>query len=91
MANNLAGNPWYIDTPGATVLKAGRTFVSGIEWSGYNAQADQVTVQDGKRLDTVLNWVGANDLEPRSYPGSCVIYDIIVPVLSGGVLKIFLR
>jgi hypothetical protein len=61
VANQLATNPWVLDTPGLGVLYQTDVKSAHFEWEGYANQADVVEVQD--RFGKVI-WraTGQNDL-----------------------------
>lgn len=47
MANNLTGNPWIIDTPGAGLLVSGDVDVKMLRWVGATTAGHQAIAQNG--------------------------------------------
>jgi len=89
MANSLTTNPWVIDTPGAAILFAGDIYLDHFEWSGYLAGASCV-VQDrfGK---TVWNPAPAQDLEEVRSGKVDKIHGLVVPTLTNGQVRVYIR
>lgn len=97
MANNMAGNPWVLDTA-STSTKLGQTVgsvvhISALQWSGYNSPADQCIIQDGYRGIDILVFTGKPDLSPVEIaPGKTIrIRDPILKVLDSGIVSLYLE
>lgn len=88
MANQLAERPWIIDTPGATVLFAGRMKIDHFLFAGYAADTDNVTVTDANGH---VIWVenGASDLHSIGTRTIGWVNGLIVPTLTSGKLYIY--
>jgi len=79
MANQLAANPWLIDTPSATPLFLGTMHNTQIEYIDYTADTDIVEIQDRDgRVVAVLN--GAVDLRTVRTGRIGWIYGLKVPI-----------
>lgn len=94
MANNLANNPWTLDTAStSTILHSGPTFIVGLQWSGYNSAGDQCIVQGGLTAADVLVWTGRADLGPIDLPAGdgFKIRDFILKKLDSGILTVYLK
>lgn len=91
MANNLAGNPWVLDTAAVTNIWNQTLFPTAIEWSGYTDAAHTCIIKDARGVE-VVNWKGTTDLSPRSIePGIMRMRGFIVDTLGSGKIKVWHR
>jgi hypothetical protein len=90
MANQLATNPWVLDTPAATVLYQSDVKNAHFEWSDYTSQADQVQVKD--RFGKVI-WsaTGQDDLSLVESFTCEWVHGIALTTLSAGVLRVYFK
>ena len=79
MANQLAANPWLIDTPSATPMYLGTMHAVQIEYIDYTADTDTVEIQDRDgRVIALLN--GAVDLRTVRTGRMGWVYGLKVPL-----------
>lgn len=97
MANNMAGNPWVLDTASTTAklnqVTDSVVFITALQWSGYTTPADQCILQDGHRGIDVCVLSGRDDLGPVDIsPGGAPLHirDPILKVLGSGILTVWL-
>ena len=90
MANELATNPWVIDTAAPTVLYQTDVKNAHFEWANYSSQADEVQVED--RFGKVI-WsaTGQDDLSLVESFTCEWVHGIAVPVLSSGVVRVYFK
>ena len=89
MANNLASNPWVLDTAAVTVLFPGHIIVNAFEWEGYALDTDTVVVKDGNGKE-VWKANGFSDLTAAySGAGSFSIQGLALTTLASGKLRVF--
>jgi hypothetical protein len=95
MANNLTGNPIYIDTASATALATQRFDVVKIRWVYVGAVAgNQAVVQDKSSNPTWESCAsGANYIDSDAWEkdNPLVMNGLLVPTLAGGALYIHLH
>lgn len=94
MANNVANNPWTLDTAStSTVLHTGPTFIAAMQWSGYNSPGDQCIVQGGLTAADVVIWTGGAELLPIDLQAGSrfMIRDFILKKLDSGILTVWLE
>lgn len=105
MANNIATNTWYIDTPSALPVKsigtgpfnlgATSVFVSALEFEGYASSTDECIVTATDAAGNTFNVFvapGHADLTPVStnFGKGVWFRNLAVPVLSAGHLTVYL-
>jgi hypothetical protein len=90
MANEVAANPWEIDTAGVTVLANFHVKIGTVIWKGYTAGTDDVVITD-KEGNTVFEANGRADLDPISEYLGAWVNGLIVPTLDAGKVLIFLE
>jgi hypothetical protein len=91
MANNLASNPWKIDTPGASVIYAFPVKVMNINWSNYTlttAQTALVQDSNGKDILNVTTAATSATMQPINTGQIGWVRGIQVPTLGSGELTI---
>jgi hypothetical protein len=92
MANKLAQNPMYIDTPSSTPIVTTAYKIRHIEFVGFGADTDQCIVENANGI-TIAELLGASaggDGAVRT--GSVGWVDgIIVPTLTSGVCLIYVE
>jgi len=88
VANQLATNPWVLDTPAVTILYQTDICAAHFEWAGYASQADTVQVQDrfGK---VVWEATGKADLSLVESFTLKWLHGLALTVLSSGRLRVF--
>jgi hypothetical protein len=87
MANNISGNPWYIDTPG--VIWHGLVYIKNIVWNKPAAGNALVILDDAGR--TILNTV-ANTNDPMfDFGNLSIVNGFNVTTLAGGTLSVFIN
>ena len=90
MANKLAQNPMYIDTPSSTPIVTTKYKLKHIEFVGYGADTDSaiVTNQNGNTITELLGSSAGGDGVVRT--GNIGWVDgIVVPTLTAGAVLIF--
>ena len=95
MANNLTGNPMFVDTASATALATQRFDIVKIRWVSVSATAgDQVVVQ---HANTAAAWasaaVGANYIDSDAWEkdNPLILNGLLVPTLTSGSLYFYLH
>lgn len=91
MANDLRARPWVIDTPGATVLWKSWIKAENIEFSGYTAgDVDNAVVTDMNGRE-IVQFDGAVDKSPQFSTKVEWFQGLIVPTLTSGKIKIYIK
>lgn len=81
MANQLASNPWIVDTPSATPLYLGNMPHVQIEYVDYSAATDIVEVQN--RLGrTIAMLTAASDFRTVRTGRMGWVYGVLVPLTT---------
>ena len=95
MANNLTGNPMFVDTPNASALASQRFDVVKIRWVSVAAAAgDQAIIQ---HASTAAAWasaaVGANYIDSDAWEkdNPLILNGLLVPTLTSGALYVYLH
>jgi len=88
MANNITANPWFIDTPGTTLIWYGKVYIKDILWNQPAAGAALIILdQNG---NTIINTL-ANTADPMfSFGTLSWVNGLAVTVLGSGTLSIFI-
>ena len=87
MANNITGNPWFVDTPG--VIWHGNVYLKEIVWNKPTAGSALKIVDDAGR--TILDTV-ANASDPMQDFGTMSwVSGFNVVTLATGVLTVFIN
>lgn len=97
MANDLAGNPWVIDTASANAIDTGNTVharkgIDTIVFSGYTTGAADQAVMTFRGSAKGLTLQGRADKThvEVDFPRPAMLRDIAVSTLSSGVVLFFL-
>lgn len=90
MANDVTGNPWVLDTPGAGLVWTGNVKIANAELAGYAADADNAILKDAAgRVVAVLN--GSVDLQTvRTGKIAWVNGGLAIPTLTSGKVYVYL-
>jgi hypothetical protein len=90
MANQLATNPWVLDTPGGGVLYATDVKSAHFEWSNYANQADVATIQD--RFGKVI-WSATGKADLSLVESFTIewVHGINLATLSAGVVRVYFK
>ena len=90
MANNLAPNPMRVDTPGPGILCATNQWLKHIEFVGFAGSTDTCVVTDryGNVITELSGASAGGDGAVRT--GTIgMVYGIIVPTLTSGIVLLF--
>lgn len=79
MANQLASNPWIVDTPSASVLYQGNMQHAQVEYIDYQDSSHVVEVQD-RNGRVVARLKGSTDLQTVRTGRMGWVYGLKVPV-----------
>lgn len=90
MANDLAGRPWVLDTPGGGVLWKGWIKIKNIEFTEYAVDGDTSTIQDQNGRN-VVDFNGKADLSPVFSLELGWIQGINLVTLTAGKIKVFIQ
>ena len=85
MANDISGNPWYIDSTGTLIQQ--RFKFEGGTWNGAAAAATLELTDNVGRV--VFKAVFPNDLVPVAIPKMGWINGLICTTISGGNVSLF--
>jgi hypothetical protein len=90
MANNLAPNPMYIDTPGTSVLCATDQKLKHIEFVGFSGDTDSCVVED-RFGNVICELTGASAGGDGAVRTGTIgwVYGIKVTTLTSGACLIF--
>jgi hypothetical protein len=90
MANQLATNPWVLDTPGAAILYSTDVKSAHFEWANYASQADVVQISD--RFGKVI-WsaTGQDDLSLVESFTIEWVHGIALTTLTAGVVRVYFK
>ncbi len=95
MANNLTGNPLYIDTPQATALAVQRFEIVKIRWVAVSAVAgNQAVIQHQSATPAWESCaVGANYIDSDAWEkdNPLVLNGLLVPTLGSGAIYIYVH
>ncbi len=97
MANNLASNPWVLDTQGTNILHSSWAWISAIVWSNYTNPSDQCIIQGSygpnNQPQSELTFTGKGDLsEVKLEPADPIrIRDFTLATLTSGKVQVFVK
>lgn len=89
MSNVCDGNPWVLDTAGATVLTRARIKVTGVRWVGATTAGHRVVLTDaeGDRIWS-SEASGANYVEAYDPRGERLYTGLVMPTLDSGIVEV---
>lgn len=90
MANRIAQNPMYIDTPGTTPIVSTGYKIKHIEFVGYAGYSDHAIVTNLNGV-TVAELTAASDLQEVRTATIGWVDGIVVPTLTSGALLIYVE
>lgn len=90
MANDLAGRPWTLDTPGTTVLWKGWVKIKNVEFTDYTADTDTAALQDQNGRN-IVDFNGKADLSPVFSLELGWVNGLKLTALTAGKVKVFIQ
>lgn len=89
MANVLTANPWVVDAASATPIFKTYAKIRHIEFEGYAAATDNVTVTD---QNGVVIWIGHGNAALESERSGNIgwVNGIVITVLTSGKVTIYI-
>lgn len=93
MANNVTGNPFIIDTAGASAVYTGPLVMDRFRWVGATTVAHQCVVTDGDGKVLFESFATGPNYVDETYCGDQhkIIRDLKVPTLGSGKLYVYFR
>lgn len=89
MANNIKVNPWFIDTPGTSIIWPGRVYIKNLIWNKPTA-GTALVIKD-QNGNTIIDTV-ANTQDPMIAFGNLGwVNGFVVTTLASGDLSVFIN